>query len=183
MHFHLILLHFYRHKIPGEISSGGHLNLVGRDKIIVNTQVIKPNEQYLSGKMSLAVYLASIQHDHMSRGIPFQTNDWDEIPFTEHPGKEGTAWWKTIQFGDLRIRKVKYEPGYIADHWCRKGHIIYCIEGEMTTETEDGAEYILRQGMTYMVSDNLSTHRSRTKNGVTLFIVDGGFLNINPSAE
>ena len=83
----------------------------------------------------------------MTTAIPFRTTDWSEIPFTEHPGEEGIASWQTIQYGDLRIRKVKYEPGYLADHWCRKGHIIYCIEGEMITELKDGSEYILQQGM------------------------------------
>jgi quercetin dioxygenase-like cupin family protein len=112
----------------------------------------------------------------MSVNIPFTTIDWDEIPVSEHPGETSTAWWKTLQYGDLRIRMVEYAPGYKADHWCQKGHIIYCIEGEMITEMEDGREYVLRQGMSYQVADNQSSHRSRTATGAKLFIVDGAFL-------
>ena len=112
----------------------------------------------------------------MAANIPFTTIDWDEIPVSEHPGETGIARWKTLQYGDLRIRMVEYAPGYKADHWCQKGHIIYCIEGEMITEMEDGREYTLRKGMSYHVSDNLSSHRSRTATGAKLFIVDGGFL-------
>lgn len=112
----------------------------------------------------------------MSVSIPFATIDWSGVPVTEHRGEEGMAYWRTFQFGDLRIRMVEYSPGYKADHWCQKGHIIYCIEGEMVSELENGEEHVLRQGMSYHVSDNLSSHRSYTKTGTKLFIVDGGFL-------
>ena len=71
---------------------------------------------------------------------------------------------------------VEYPPGYKADHWCQKGHIIYCIEGEMVTELGGGKEYVLKQGMSYHVSDDLSSHRSYTETGAKLFIMDGGFL-------
>ena len=108
--------------------------------------------------------------------IPFQITDWSAIPKEEHKGETGTAWWQTLQFGDLRIRLVEYSKNYKADHWCEKGHIIYCIEGEMTTELADGKIFPMKKGMTYQVSDNLSSHRTFSKEGVKLFIVDGGFL-------
>lgn len=108
--------------------------------------------------------------------IPFQVTDWSLVPATEHPGETGTACWRTLQFGDLRIRMVEYSANYKADHWCEKGHIIYCIEGEMTTELADGKEFRMTQGMSYQVSDGLSSHRSWSKDGVKLFIVDGDFL-------
>lgn len=108
--------------------------------------------------------------------IPFQTTDWDNVPATEHPGETGMAYWKTLQLGGLRIRVVEYSTNYKADHWCQKGHIIFCIEGEMLTELSDGQEYTLRKGMSYQVSDNLSSHRTSSKEGVKLFIVDGDFL-------
>jgi hypothetical protein len=108
--------------------------------------------------------------------IPFATIDWNEVPITEHKGEKGIAFWRTMQYGDLRIRLVEYSPGYQADHWCQKGHILYCLEGEMVTEMEDGKECILRQGMSYHVSDDLSSHRTHTATGARLFIVDGGFL-------
>ena len=111
--------------------------------------------------------------------IPFQLTHWDEIPATEHAGETGMAYWKTKQFSGLRIRMVEYTANYKADHWCEKGHIIYCIEGEMDTELADGSIHKLKQGMTYEVSDNLSSHRTTSVNGVKLFIIDGDFLKLS----
>jgi hypothetical protein len=108
--------------------------------------------------------------------IPFQLTDWEKVPASEHKGVTGTAFWRTLQFGDLRIRLVEYSENYLADHWCEKGHVIYCIEGEMTTELSDGQKHVMTKGMSYQVSDGLSSHRTYSKNGVKLFIVDGGFL-------
>lgn len=111
-----------------------------------------------------------------SGNIPFQNTDWENIPATEHQGETGTAYWKTISYGDLRIRIVEYSKDYKADHWCSKGHIIYCLEGEMISELSDGTQHKLTKGMSYQVSDELSSHRSISENGVKLFIVDGAFL-------
>ena len=110
--------------------------------------------------------------------IPFQITDWEKIPAEEHKGVEGTSFWKILQFGDLRIRMVEYSKNYKADHWCEKGHIIYCIEGEMTTELADGKEIKMSKGMSYQVSDELSSHRTYSRDGVKLFIVDGEFLKL-----
>lgn len=112
----------------------------------------------------------------MNPVIPFQTTDWSSIPSTEHKGDTGTAFWKTLSFERLRIRMVEYSPNYTADHWCEKGHIIYCITGEMDTELADGSIHKLSAGMSYQVSDNMSSHRTSSVNGVKLFIVDGNFL-------
>lgn len=111
--------------------------------------------------------------------IPFQTIDWQNIPKTEHKGETGTAYWQTIQFEGLRLRYVEYSKNYKADHWCKKGHIVYCLKGEVINELEDGTQSILKEGMSYIVSDNLSSHRSISKNGVCLLIIDGTFLNPN----
>lgn len=108
--------------------------------------------------------------------IPFQTTDWSKIPATEHKGETGIAYWRTQQFGNIRVRMVEYSAGYMADHWCQKGHIIFCVEGEMISELQDGTKHILSKGMSYIVSDNLSSHRSTSSNGVKLFIIDGDFL-------
>jgi hypothetical protein len=108
--------------------------------------------------------------------IPFDTINWEALPVTTHTGETGFATWKTIQYEGLRIRMVEYSPGYIADHWCTRGHIIYCIEGEMISELADGSMHLLKKGMTYHVSDEASSHRSRTEHGVRLLIVDGDFL-------
>jgi hypothetical protein len=112
-----------------------------------------------------------------NKSYPFQTIDWSYIPKTEHKGDTGMAFWQTLQLPGLRIRLVEYSKGYIADHWCQKGHIVHCLEGEFTSESEDGNSYRLTEEMTYVVSDNLSSHRSKTKDGVKLLIIDGDFLN------
>lgn len=115
----------------------------------------------------------------MNPAINFQITDWDKIPAVEHKGETGMAYWKTLQFAGLRIRLVEYSKNYKADHWCEKGHIIYCIDGEMNTELADGKVLKLSKGMSYQVSDKLSSHLSTSKDGVKLFIVDGDFLKTN----
>jgi hypothetical protein len=110
--------------------------------------------------------------------IPFQTLQWDTIPKTIHPGETGEATWRTIQFPGLRVRIVEYSKNYIADHWCQKGHIVHCLEGEFVSEMENGEVYALKPGMSYVVSDELSSHRSVSKNGVKLLIIDGDFLKL-----
>ena len=104
--------------------------------------------------------------------LPFCTTRWADIPPTEHKGERGVARWHTRQFGDLRVRMVEYSPGYLADHWCVKGHILLCPEGELTTELADGRVFVLKSGMSYQVADNAEPHRSSTKVGARLFIVD-----------
>jgi len=110
------------------------------------------------------------------KNIAFQIINWENIVKTDHPGVTGTAFWQTIQFKGLRVRVVEYTKGYLADHWCQKGHIIYCLEGEFITELESGESFHLTRGMSYVVSDELSSHRSITENGVKLLIIDGDFL-------
>lgn len=112
-------------------------------------------------------------------GIPFTTIDWTAVPKTEHKGETGVAYWQTLQYPGLRVRIVEYSAGYLADHWCQKGHIVHCLEGELTTEQESGEAFVMRAGMTYIVSDELSSHRSVTKEKVKLLIIDGDFLKPN----
>lgn len=104
--------------------------------------------------------------------IPFGTTDWSSISPTEHKGETGTAWWRTQTFGGIRVRMVEYTSGYLADHWCSKGHVLLCLEGELHTELEDGRTFILKPGMSYQVADNAEPHRSWTRTGARLFIVD-----------
>jgi quercetin dioxygenase-like cupin family protein len=105
-------------------------------------------------------------------GIPFQTTDWSSVERTEHKGETGVAHWRTRNFGGIRVRMVEYSPGYLADHWCSKGHILLCLEGELTTELKDGRKFVLKPGQSYQVADNEEPHRSVTAGGATLFIVD-----------
>lgn len=104
--------------------------------------------------------------------IPFGTTDWSQIAPTEHRGDSGFAYWRTQQFGSIRVRMVEYTPGYLADHWCSKGHILLCIEGELHTDLQDGRRFTLTPGMSYQVADGADAHRSSTEIGAKLFIVD-----------
>ena len=108
---------------------------------------------------------------HMS-DIPFGTTDWSKVEATEHRGEQGVAYWRTREFGGLRVRMVEYSPGYLADHWCSKGHILLCLEGELHTELKDGRTIVLTPGMSYQVADNAEAHRSSTSIGARLFVVD-----------
>ncbi len=105
-------------------------------------------------------------------GIPFGVTDWATIARTEHAGAHGHAYWRTQTFGDVRVRMVEYTPGYVADHWCSKGHVLLCLAGELTTELQDGRRVTLRPGMSYQVADGAEPHRSSTETGATLFVVD-----------
>ncbi|RFB69931.1 MULTISPECIES: DHCW motif cupin fold protein [unclassified Herbaspirillum] len=104
--------------------------------------------------------------------LPFGTTDWSTVERTEHKGDTGMATWRTRQFGPIRVRMVEYTPGYLADHWCKKGHVLLCLEGELHTELEDGRTFLLKAGMSYQVADNAEAHRSSTSTGAKLFIVD-----------
>ncbi len=104
--------------------------------------------------------------------IPFGITEWDCVEQTEHPGESGFALWRTMTFGSIRVRMVEYSPGYVADHWCVKGHILLCLKGELHTELEDGRRFVLTPGVSYQVADNAEPHRSSTTTGATLFIVD-----------
>ncbi|MEO7325564.1 MAG: DHCW motif cupin fold protein [Dokdonella sp.] len=104
--------------------------------------------------------------------IPFRTTDWSSVERTEHAGETGIAYWRTQQFASVRVRMVEYTPGYRADHWCSKGHILLCIEGELLTELDDGRTFTLTPGMSYQVADDAEPHRSSTKIGARLFIID-----------
>ncbi|MBA1275746.1 DHCW motif cupin fold protein [Stutzerimonas azotifigens] len=106
------------------------------------------------------------------KDIPFGTTDWSTLEPTEHAGETGTAYWRTRQFGPIRVRMVEYTPGYLADHWCNKGHILLCLEGELHTELPDGRRFILTPGTSYQVADGAEPHRSFTAVGARLFVVD-----------
>jgi len=104
--------------------------------------------------------------------IPFGTTDWADVEPTHHTGDSGVATWRTRHFGTIRVRMVEYSANYVADHWCEKGHILFCISGELETELKDGRTFQLRPGMSYQVADGAEPHRSSSRGGATLFIVD-----------
>jgi quercetin dioxygenase-like cupin family protein len=106
------------------------------------------------------------------KNIPFETTDWSGMKGERHDGETGHAVWKTRQCADIRVRVVEYSKNYKADHWCSKGHILFCLEGDITTKLMDGRTIELHKGMSYQVEDENYPHSSNTKNGAILFIVD-----------
>ena len=104
--------------------------------------------------------------------LPFGVVDWNALEPTTHAGTAGEARWRTRQFDDVRVRMVEYSAGYVADHWCSKGHFLLCLEGELETTLADGRVFTLTPGMSYQVADDAEPHRSRTRAGARLFIVD-----------
>jgi quercetin dioxygenase-like cupin family protein len=105
-------------------------------------------------------------------GFAFATTNWANVAGTEHAGETGIALWRTQQFGEIRVRMVEYTPGYKADHWCMKGHVILCVEGQLETEIADGRRFTLSAGESYQTPDGDPGHRSSTSTGARLFIVD-----------
>jgi quercetin dioxygenase-like cupin family protein len=104
--------------------------------------------------------------------VPFQTIDWTTVARTEHPGEPGVAYWRTREVGNVRVRMVEYAPGYVADHWCERGHVVHVLEGELVSELRDGRRFVLAAGESYVVADGDGAHRSSTRSGARLLIVD-----------
>lgn len=104
--------------------------------------------------------------------IPFAVTDWSEIPATKHAGETGEAFWKTLDLGCVRVRMIEYSANYKADHWCKRGHILLVLEGELITELEDGQVFTLTAGQSYQVQHDGEAHRSSTTAGAKLFVVD-----------
>lgn len=105
--------------------------------------------------------------------LPFTVTNWADVPPTRHAGDTGEALWRSFTIGDLRVRLVEYSAGYLADHWCDRGHVLYVLEGELHSELKDGRRFVLTPGMSYQVSDfGDAAHRSYTPTGARLFIVD-----------
>lgn len=104
--------------------------------------------------------------------VPFCTTDWSTFEPVIYPGVTGSATWRTGHFGTTRVRMVEYSAGYLADHWCTRGHVLLCLEGELHTELADGRRFTLTAGMSYQVGNEMEAHRSSTLHGAKLFIVD-----------
>jgi hypothetical protein len=104
--------------------------------------------------------------------LPITVTEWTEVEPSEHPGDRGVAFWRTKEFGDIRVRMVEYSAGYVADHWCSKGHVILCLGGSLEMELRNGRKLALKQGQSYEFGDGEPAHRSSTEEGAQLFIVD-----------
>nr|WP_252737386.1 DHCW motif cupin fold protein [Citreicella sp. C3M06] len=67
---------------------------------------------------------------------------------------------------------IEHSPSYVSDHWCIKGHVIFCTKGAMDTRLKDGRVLEVRKSMSYQVADDAEAHSPRTRTGATLFILD-----------
>jgi len=108
----------------------------------------------------------------LNPALPFTVTTWSEVEATMHLGSTGEATWRTVMAGDTRTRTVQYSAGYLADHWCSRGHVLLVLEGTLRTELDDGRVLLLTAGESYAVSTDMEAHRSSTETGATLFIVD-----------
>ncbi|HYK11681.1 MAG TPA: DHCW motif cupin fold protein [Gemmatimonadales bacterium] len=100
------------------------------------------------------------------------TTNWSSVPEVAHEGESGAAFSRTLEVGNIRVRMVRYTPGYVANHWCDRGHVLLVLSGALETELRDGPRHQLGSGMSYQVASRVAPHRSRTATGATLFIVD-----------
>ena len=106
-------------------------------------------------------------------GVPFTVTDWGGVPAVEHKGESGTSHGRTVEAGNVRARIVEYSPGYRADHWCARGHVLWVIEGDLTVELKDGGQYEMKKGMSFQAADDdQNPHLAWTAAGATVFIVD-----------
>jgi quercetin dioxygenase-like cupin family protein len=105
--------------------------------------------------------------------IPFTITKFSELPASAAAGSTGTSLSRTAEISDLRVRVVEYRLGYLADHWCDRGHVFYLLRGEVTVELSDGRSFPMQAGESFQVSDHGdSPHRLRTATGAAAFIVD-----------
>jgi hypothetical protein len=105
--------------------------------------------------------------------LPCGMIDWADVPRTSHPGETGHAAMRSRLLGDIQLRMVEYSAGYVADHWCDKGHILLVTEGAVVLEHRDGMRYALAAGTAWHVADHgAAPHRVLCEQGATVFIVD-----------
>jgi hypothetical protein len=99
--------------------------------------------------------------------------DWSQVPAVVQAGETGAATARTRALGDIQVRLVEYGPGYRADHWCAKGHIVHVVAGDLVIEHRDGIRFALRPGMSWHAPDDAGPpHRVLCDRGATVFIVD-----------
>ncbi|XXX72022.1 DHCW motif cupin fold protein [Sorangium sp. So ce134] len=104
--------------------------------------------------------------------VSFFTTEWGKVPPVEVPGETGMASWRTVEAGNLRVRMVEYTPGYRADHWCERGHVLLVLEGELVTSLRDGREIVLAPGSSFQVGEGAEPHLTSSPRGARVFIVD-----------
>ena len=121
--------------------------------------------------MSVRLYLT--QKTMYITEVPYTNINWDEVPITKHSGETGFAYRRIFETGNVRLRLVEYSPGYRADHWCCRGHVIHLLDGEIKFELKDGSMVSLIKGMSCCLSDSKSiAHKALTESGAFLLIID-----------
>lgn len=104
---------------------------------------------------------------------PFTVVRLTRFDRTMEPGETGRSFSRAAETPDMRLRLVEYEAGYLADHWCDRGHVLHVIDGELTVELQDGRSFALQKGDSFVVSDRGdSSHRVRSERGASVFIAD-----------
>jgi hypothetical protein len=106
-------------------------------------------------------------------GFPIGLIDWGRVPASVAPGESGESKARSCQVGEFQLRLVDYSAGYVADHWCSKGHLVFVVTGAVTIEYQDGRKHALTAGMSYHVADyDGPPHRALSTTGATIFVVD-----------
>ncbi len=107
------------------------------------------------------------------KDVPFEVIDWNSIPSKKYKGATGTSYWRTVNSGNIRVRKVEYSPEFKSDHYCSRGHILLVLEGELFIEIKNGSTYNLQAGNSFQCEDDESNpHLAYSEKGAKVFIVD-----------
>jgi quercetin dioxygenase-like cupin family protein len=104
--------------------------------------------------------------------VPFTVTDLSKVAPSEHAGEKGTSFWHTLESGNLRIRIVEYSAGFLADHFCPRGHVFYVLEGTVLVELKDGQTFTLQAGQDFIAADCENGHRISSSTGAKVFIAD-----------
>ncbi len=120
----------------------------------------------------LALYYSSV-HTMKIINIPFQQTHWNSIPKVEHIGETGTSFWKVKEIANFRMRIVEYSRNFKADHWCKKGHLLYVLKGVIEIEMKNGETYQLGEADSFVVGDDRQNpHIISSDFGAKVLIID-----------
>ena len=101
------------------------------------------------------------------------STDWSSLVSESVEGLSGNSRSKSIKYGNIRMRTMEYSPGFEADHWCPRGHIIFVLEGEITIKLKDETEQKISKGMSFICGDNeTNPHMVYSKKGAFVIIID-----------
>jgi len=104
--------------------------------------------------------------------IPFKTTDWSKIEPTEHKGERGLVYWRTQQFGSVRVRMLECTPGYVSDHWVTKGTSSFALKVNYALSYKMVAYLPSHQGraIKWQTMKNLTVHTPRLVRSCLLLI-------------